>query len=74
MEIKEAQVAVDNWIKKYGVRYFNEMTNMALLMEEVGEEDLRKIIAQFAQQNNILVLTLRVEEKTLEEVFKELTK
>lgn len=37
MEIKEAQVAVDNWIKKYGVRYFNEMTNMALLMEEVGE-------------------------------------
>ena len=37
MEIKEAQRVVDTWIKKYGVRYFNEMTNMALLMEEVGE-------------------------------------
>ncbi len=37
MEIKEAQTVVDTWIKKYGVRYFNEMTNMALLMEEVGE-------------------------------------
>ncbi len=37
MEIKEAQVVVDTWIKKYGVRYFDEMTNMALLMEEVGE-------------------------------------
>ncbi len=39
---------------------------------EIG--DLRKIIAQFAQQNELLVLTLRTEEKTLEEVFKELTK
>ena len=37
MEIKEAQVIVDNWIKKYGVRYFNEMTNLAILTEEVGE-------------------------------------
>ena len=37
MEIKEAQIVVDTWIKKYGVRYFDEMTNMALLMEEVGE-------------------------------------
>lgn len=44
------------------------------LLEGNGEEDLRKIIAQFAQQNNLLVLTLRTEEKTLEEVFKELTK
>jgi NTP pyrophosphatase (non-canonical NTP hydrolase) len=35
--IKEAQYAVDQWIKKYGVRYFNELTNMALLAEEVGE-------------------------------------
>jgi NTP pyrophosphatase (non-canonical NTP hydrolase) len=35
--IKEAQYAVDQWIKKYGVRYFNELTNMALLTEEVGE-------------------------------------
>lgn len=37
MEIKEAQKEVDNWIKTYGVRYFNELTNMSILMEEVGE-------------------------------------
>ena len=35
--IKEAQEMVDQWIKKYGVRYFNELTNMAILTEEVGE-------------------------------------
>jgi len=35
--IKEAQVRVDEWIKTYGVRYFNELTNLAVLMEEVGE-------------------------------------
>ena len=37
MTIKEAQTAVDEWIKTYGVRYFSELTNMALLTEEVGE-------------------------------------
>ena len=37
MTIKEAQERVDRWIKEYGVRYFNEMTNMAILPEEVGE-------------------------------------
>ncbi len=37
MTIEEAQTAVDNWIKKYGVRYFSELTNMAILTEEVGE-------------------------------------
>lgn len=37
MTIKEAQATVDNWIKTYGVRYFNELTNMAILTEEVGE-------------------------------------
>ena len=37
MTIKEAQEIVDAWIKEYGVRYFNEMTNMAILPEEVGE-------------------------------------
>ena len=37
MTIKEAQERVDRWIKEYGVRYFNEMTNMAILTEEVGE-------------------------------------
>ena len=44
MTIKEAQAAVDEWIKTYGVRYFNELTNMALLTEEVGE--LARIIAR----------------------------
>ncbi len=37
MEISEAQKLVDEWIKKYGVRYYNELTNMAILTEEVGE-------------------------------------
>ncbi|GAB3502382.1 nucleotide pyrophosphohydrolase [Emticicia fontis] len=37
MTIAEAQAEVDNWIKTIGVRYFNELTNMAMLMEEVGE-------------------------------------
>lgn len=37
MTIKEVQEKVDCWIKEYGVRYFNEMTNMAILTEEVGE-------------------------------------
>lgn len=44
MTIKEAQIAVDEWIKTYGVRYFNELTNMACLTEEVGE--LAKVIAR----------------------------
>lgn len=35
--LSEAQRLVDDWIKKYGVRYFNELTNMSILMEEVGE-------------------------------------
>lgn len=37
MTIKEAQQTVDNWIKTSGVRYYNELTNMAILTEEVGE-------------------------------------
>lgn len=37
MKISEAQLLVDKWIKEYGVRYFNELTNTAMLMEEVGE-------------------------------------
>ncbi|MCF8298276.1 MAG: nucleotide pyrophosphohydrolase [Saprospiraceae bacterium] len=44
MTIKEAQEAVDNWIKTKGVRYFNELTNMAILTEEVGE--VARIIAR----------------------------
>ena len=37
MEISKAQKIVDDWIKKYGVRYFDELTNTAILMEEVAE-------------------------------------
>jgi NTP pyrophosphatase (non-canonical NTP hydrolase) len=37
MELREAQQQVDEWIKTLGVRYFNELTNTAVLMEEVGE-------------------------------------
>lgn len=44
MEIKKAQIIVDNWIKQHGVRYFNELTNMAQLTEEVGE--VARIIAR----------------------------
>lgn len=44
MTIKEAQKAVDQWIKEYGVRYFSELTNMVCLTEEVGE--LARVIAR----------------------------
>jgi NTP pyrophosphatase (non-canonical NTP hydrolase) len=44
MTIKEAQNTVDQWIKEYGVRYFSELTNMAVLTEEVGE--LARVIAR----------------------------
>ena len=44
MNIQYAQQAVDDWIKKHGVRYFNELTNMAQLTEEVGE--VARIIAR----------------------------
>jgi NTP pyrophosphatase (non-canonical NTP hydrolase) len=44
MTIKEAQETVDSWIETYGVRYFNELTNMAILTEEVGE--LAKVMAR----------------------------
>ncbi|TPV31972.1 nucleotide pyrophosphohydrolase [Paucihalobacter ruber] len=44
MDIKNAQIIVDEWIKNHGVRYFNELTNMAQLTEEVGE--VARIIAR----------------------------
>jgi NTP pyrophosphatase (non-canonical NTP hydrolase) len=44
MTIKQAQKKVDDWIKTIGVRYFNELTNMAMLTEEVGE--VARIIAR----------------------------
>ena len=44
MSLKQAQLDVDNWINEHGVRYFNELTNMAQLTEEVGE--VARIIAR----------------------------
>ena len=44
MTIREAQETVDHWIRTYGVRYFNELTNMACLTEEVGE--LARVMAR----------------------------
>ncbi|KAA9340763.1 nucleotide pyrophosphohydrolase [Adhaeribacter soli] len=50
MTIEEAQQTVDNWIKTTGVRYFNELTNLAMLTEEVGE--VARIIArQYGEQS-----------------------
>ena len=51
MKISEAQKIVNEWIKAYGVRYFNELTNMAILSEEVGE--VARIIArEYGEQTN----------------------
>lgn len=51
MTLQKAQQKVDNWIKTKGVRYFNELTNMAMLTEEVGE--VARIIArQYGEQSN----------------------
>ena len=44
MTITEYQQAVDNWISEHGVRYFSELTNMALLTEEIGE--LSRLLAR----------------------------
>lgn len=44
MTLEEAQKQVDSWIKEYGVRYFSELTNMAVLTEEVGE--LARVISR----------------------------
>lgn len=50
MTIREAQDRVDQWITKHGVRYFNELTNTAILMEEVGE--VARIMARrFGEQS-----------------------
>ena len=44
MELRELQKRVDTWIREYGVRYFSELTNMAILTEEVGE--LARVMAR----------------------------
>ena len=50
MSIKNCQKTVDNWIKKNGVRYFNELTNLAQLTEEVGEV-ARIISREYGEQS-----------------------
>ena len=50
MDIKNAQQAVDQWIQNHGVRYFNELTNMAQLTEEVGEV-ARVIARRYGEQS-----------------------
>ena len=50
MEIKEAQLKVDEWIKTVGVRYFSELTNLGILMEEVGELS-RLMVRQYGEQS-----------------------
>lgn len=50
IKLSDAQIIVDNWIKTHGVRYFNELTNMAILMEEVGEV-ARIVSRKFGEQS-----------------------
>ncbi len=50
LTIKQAQVEVDNWIKTVGVRYFNELTNLGILMEEVGELS-RLMVRTYGEQS-----------------------
>ncbi|MNE01899.1 putative ABC transporter ATP-binding protein YxlF [compost metagenome] len=57
-----------------GVSKIERVSDSKYLIESQSVDDLRKTVAQFAQQHNLLVLTLRTEEKSLEEVFKTLTK
>src|SRR3954471_11504496 len=50
MKINEAQAKVDEWIKTVGVRYFNELTNLGILMEEVGELS-RIMVRKYGEQS-----------------------
>jgi ABC-2 type transport system ATP-binding protein len=69
----EGDVTKSQLAKVSGVRKV-EKVNKGWLLETTENVDLRKVIAQHAQQHNLLVLTLKLEERSLEEVFKELTK
>jgi len=70
----EGELSKNNLKKEAGISNVENVGENAWLVESNNSVDLRKLIAQYAQKNNLLVLTLRKEEKTLEEVFKELTK
>jgi len=72
MEIQEAQKQVDEWIKKFGVRYFGELTNLAILMEETGE--LSRLFARkygeqsFKKESDQDVVDTRIKEE-LADIF-----
>jgi len=66
MELKEWQIEVDEWIKTIGVRYFDPLTNMAMLMEEVGELS-RHMARQYGEQSYKKTLTEKQQKEQLEE-------
>lgn len=68
MTLKEAQRKVDDWIKEYGVKYFSELTNTALLMEEVGELS-RHIARKYGEQTYKNPLT---SEETMDKIGEEM--
>jgi ABC-2 type transport system ATP-binding protein len=70
----EGKVSKNQLQKIGGVNKIEAVGNGTFLIASKTNADLRKTIAQFAQQNNLLTLTLRKEERSLEDVFKELTK
>ena len=68
MTIAEAQSAVDKWIKTHGVRYFDEMTNLAILTEEVGE--LARVMAvQYGEKSPKKGQDLNLEEEMADILF-----
>ena len=66
MTIKEWQETVDKWIKRYGVRYFDELSNTVILMEELGELS-RLMVRQYGEQS----FKSSVEEKEVKEMIGE---
>ena len=64
MNIRELQKEIDNWIKKYGVRYFDIRTNTLLLMEEVGEFS-RLIARMYGEQSFKREITIEEQKETL---------
>ncbi|MDR0801094.1 gliding motility-associated ABC transporter ATP-binding subunit GldA [Fluviicola sp.] len=69
------RIVAKNLLQKIpGVSKIERVSDSRYLIESQSVDDLRKIVAQFAQQHNLLILTLRTEEKSLEKVFKSLTK
>jgi ABC-2 type transport system ATP-binding protein len=70
----DGQVSRNQLVKINGITKAEKVSEQGWLLESKGGIDIRKVVAQYAQSTNLLILTLRKEEKTLEEVFKTLTK